>query len=324
MEENQESKTLTQKVREREEQEKLAKRKVLKKIFIVVLILLLIDQITKFIFINKDIALIPGVLKFHTVQNRGGAFGIGQNSTFTFIVVNIIVLGIIIKFINMQANQIDRKTGIALAMVLAGGFGNLIDRIFRGFVVDFIDVSELINFPNFNFADIFIVLGPSGHKLAHIKIGVGLQRAPEVVTDGVLVLILLEIIVNTAEELRLAEQADEHEDEAGALGINDGAVEESGNLGGGVDGLMDGLDAWEAVAFQGSETVASEEVLPDIELGIEGVGGEVFNHAGEGFVEPEVVPPSHGDEVAEPLVREFVGDGEGNAVFGVKGGGLVG
>ena len=44
-------------------------------------------------------------------------------------------------------------------MVLAGGFGNLIDRIFRGFVVDFIDVSELINFPNFNFADIFIVLG---------------------------------------------------------------------------------------------------------------------------------------------------------------------
>ncbi len=159
MEENQESKTLTQKVREREEQEKLAKRKVLKKIFIIVLILLLIDQITKFVFINKDIALIPGVLKFHTVQNRGGAFGIGQNSTFSFIVVNIIVLGIIIKFINMQANQIDKKTGFAISMVLAGGFSNLIDRIFKGFVVDFIDVSELINFPNFNFADVFIVLG---------------------------------------------------------------------------------------------------------------------------------------------------------------------
>ena len=44
-------------------------------------------------------------------------------------------------------------------MVLAGGFSNLIDRIFKGFVVDFIDVSELINFPNFNLADIFIVLG---------------------------------------------------------------------------------------------------------------------------------------------------------------------
>ena len=86
MEESKGTKTLTQKIREREEQEKLAKRKVLKKIFIIVLILLLIDQITKFIFINKDISLIPEVLKFHTVQNRGGAFGIGQNSTFSFIV----------------------------------------------------------------------------------------------------------------------------------------------------------------------------------------------------------------------------------------------
>ena len=137
-------------------------------------------------------------------------------------------------------------------------------------------------------------------------------------------MILLKVILDAAEELRFTEQADEHQDEAGAFGVNDGAVKEGGNLGGGVDGLMDGLDAGEAVAFQGGETIAGEEVLPDIELGIEGVGGKVFNHAGEGFVEPEVVPPSHGDEVAEPLVREFVGDGEGNAVFGVKRGGLVG
>lgn len=151
--------TLTEKIREREEKEKLAKRKVFKKIFIIVLIFLLIDQITKFIFINKDIAIIPGVLKFHTVQNRGGAFGVGQNSTFSFIIANIIVLGIIMKFISIQANQIDKKTGFALAMVLAGGFGNLIDRLFKGYVVDFIDVSDLINFPNFNVADILIVLG---------------------------------------------------------------------------------------------------------------------------------------------------------------------
>lgn len=130
--------------------------------------------------------------------------------------------------------------------------------------------------------------------------------------------------MDAAEELRFTEQADEHQDEAGTLGVNDGAVKEGGNLGGGVDGLMDGLDAGEAVAFQGGETITGEEVLPDIKLGIEGVGGKVFNHTGEGFVEPEVVPPGHGDEVAEPLVREFVGDGESNAVFGVKSGGLVG
>ena len=159
MEEEQEKKTLIQKIKEREEKEKINKRKVLKKIFIIVIMLLLIDQLTKFIFINKEISIIPGIIKFHTVQNRGGAFGIGQNSTFSFVVANIIVLGIIIKFISMQANQIDNKTGIALALVLAGGFSNLIDRLFKGYVVDFIDISELINFPTFNFADIFIVLG---------------------------------------------------------------------------------------------------------------------------------------------------------------------
>ena len=159
MEEKQENKTLAEKIKEREEKEKLVKRKVMKKIFLIVLIFLVIDQITKFAFVNKDISIIPGVLKFHTVQNRGGAFGVAQNSTFTFIVANIIVLGIIIKFISIQANQIDKKTGFALAMVLSGGFGNLIDRIFKGYVVDFIDVSDFINFPNFNFADILIVLG---------------------------------------------------------------------------------------------------------------------------------------------------------------------
>ena len=149
MEESQEAKNLTQKIKEREEIEKANKKKVLKKIFIIVLIFVLIDQITKFIFINKDITLIEGILKFHTVQNRGGAFGVGQNSTFSFIIANIIVLGIIIKFISMQAEQIDKK----------GGFSNLIDRLFKGYVVDFIDITELINFPNFNIADILIVIG---------------------------------------------------------------------------------------------------------------------------------------------------------------------
>ena len=158
-EEKKNSSSLASQIKEREERERIAKRKVLRNIFIVVLIFLLIDQITKFIFVNKDISIIPGVLKFHTVQNRGGAFGVGQNSTFSFIVANIIVLGIIMKFVSMQANQIDKKTGFAIAMVLAGGFGNLIDRLFKGYVVDFIDVSELINFPNFNIADILIVLG---------------------------------------------------------------------------------------------------------------------------------------------------------------------
>ena len=45
------------------------------------------------------------------------------------------------------------------SIILAGGFGNFIDRIFRGHVVDFIDITEIINFPKFNLADIYIVCG---------------------------------------------------------------------------------------------------------------------------------------------------------------------
>ena len=69
------------------------------------------------------------------------------------------MLGIIIKFMINQKDNIDNITYIVLTTVLAGGFGNLIDRIFRGHVVDFIDITDVINFPKFNFADIYIVCG---------------------------------------------------------------------------------------------------------------------------------------------------------------------
>lgn len=119
----------------------------------------MLDQGVKLGFKNQESVIIPGFLNSTPVQNKGGAFGIGQNSTMTFIITNIIVLGIIIRFMILQKEQIDKKTNIALCLVLAGGFSNLIDRIFRGYVVDFLDVSPIITFPKFNLADIYIVIG---------------------------------------------------------------------------------------------------------------------------------------------------------------------
>ncbi len=150
---------LERKIRENEELEKKHRRKIFKIVFIIVLILVIIDQGTKFAFVNKNIDVISNVLKFNTVQNRGGAFGVGQKSTFSFIVANIIVLGIILKFISMQAKQLDKKTIFALSLVLGGGVSNLIDRLFKGYVVDFIDINGLFNFPNFNLADVYVVIG---------------------------------------------------------------------------------------------------------------------------------------------------------------------
>lgn len=127
-------------------------------IFIVAIIL--IDQLTKFLMFGKQetINIIGDFLQLNYVENTGGAFGIANDSTFKFIIINLVVLGLIIKFIVSQKDRIDKKTAFALSLILAGGFSNLIDRIFRGFVIDFIDVNFL-NFPVFNIADICIVVG---------------------------------------------------------------------------------------------------------------------------------------------------------------------
>ena len=53
----------------------------------------------------------------------------------------------------------DDKAKLGLSLILAGGIGNVIDRIFRGYVIDYIDISKLFNYPVFNFADICIVVG---------------------------------------------------------------------------------------------------------------------------------------------------------------------
>ena len=128
-------------------------------IIVLFIILLILDQTTKILFTNSNIEVIPNVLKFTYTENTGGAFGIGNGNIITFIFTNLVVLGIIVKFMINQSENLDNITYIVLTTVLAGGFGNVIDRIFRGYVVDFIDITEIINFPKFNLADIYIVCG---------------------------------------------------------------------------------------------------------------------------------------------------------------------
>ena len=121
-----------------------------------IIFLVIIDQLVKFSVIkniyNSSITIINGALNLTYIENTGGAFGIGNNSTIMFIIVNIIIITLATKFI-------ISKIMFGLGLILAGGIGNLIDRIFRGFVVDYIDISPLIKYPVFNFADICVVLG---------------------------------------------------------------------------------------------------------------------------------------------------------------------
>lgn len=89
----------------------------------VLIILLIIDQVTKFVIAKNDVnmILIPNVLEFNYVQNTGGAFGVGQNNTAMFIISTIIIVGLIVRFIYTQKDSMDKVTLYSLFSVIAGG-----------------------------------------------------------------------------------------------------------------------------------------------------------------------------------------------------------
>ena len=119
-------------------------------------------QIVNIIVINnltESKVLIDGFLSLTYYENTGGAFGVGQGDTIGFALISIIVIAIIIRFMVLQKDRIDKKTMIALELIIAGGVSNLIDRLFRGFVVDYIDINQLMSFPIFNLADLCISIG---------------------------------------------------------------------------------------------------------------------------------------------------------------------
>ena len=131
-----------------------------KKIILVVssIAIIMLDQISKIIMLDKSINIIPQVLSFSYTQNIGVAFGLISNNIIFIIISNIMILGIIIKFLKENNDSIDYTVLVSLILILSGGIGNLIDRILRGYVVDFIKF-EFINFPIFNLSDISITLG---------------------------------------------------------------------------------------------------------------------------------------------------------------------
>lgn len=124
-------------------------------IILAIVILILIDQISKAVVGEQEKNIINDYIKIVKIDSYDGAFGIGQNDTATFVIANIVVIGIILKFMKSQEKQIDKKTYIALTFVIAGAISNLIDKIFKGYVVKCI---SLYSIP-FNIADIFMIVG---------------------------------------------------------------------------------------------------------------------------------------------------------------------
>jgi signal peptidase II len=128
-----------------------------------------IDQLTKWAVLARfspdDIRpIIPGLFSLVRVENRGIAFGMlaGLSSSAGFVLIVIVstaVLGLLL-YLLWHADAAAPRTGMAFAFILGGAAGNLIDRIFRGRVVDFLDFYfRDYHWPAFNVADSAICVG---------------------------------------------------------------------------------------------------------------------------------------------------------------------
>lgn len=126
-------------------------------------VLLFLDQFTKYLTILKlkgqpAFVLIEGVLELQYLENRGSAFGMLQGQKILILAVDAVFMAVILFFMLRLPNE--KKYGklhLLLTMVMAGGVGNMIDRIRFDYVVDFISF-VLIHYPIFNVADVYIVV----------------------------------------------------------------------------------------------------------------------------------------------------------------------
>ena len=116
-----------------------------------------VDAQAQAVFQNGDS--LKGFLDFTFVENRGAAFGILSGRRVFFIVLTVIVaIGIVYSFYKLPKTKEYYYLKCGLLLVLSGAFGNVIDRMIRGYVVDFLEIT-FIKWPVFNLADIYVVIG---------------------------------------------------------------------------------------------------------------------------------------------------------------------
>lgn len=130
-------------------------------LYVVMILALAIDQLTKYwassSLAGKSVPVIQDVFHLTYLENTGAAFGMGQNNNWFFILMSFVILAVIIVLL-LKYKPKEPIARISAGLIISGAVGNLIDRLVRGFVVDFLDF-RLISFPVFNFADCCIVIG---------------------------------------------------------------------------------------------------------------------------------------------------------------------
>ena len=138
-----------------------------------IILLVVLDQLTKLWALNDlrqngPVPIWKGVLELLYVENRGAAFGILQNRQWLFFGVTVLILAVVLWILHrIPGTRRFLPLRLCGYFIIAGAAGNMIDRCFRHYVVDFI-YFKLIDFPVFNLADIYVTL--SAFSLAVLMI----------------------------------------------------------------------------------------------------------------------------------------------------------
>lgn len=146
------------------------------KIIIITIICIALDQIVKY-FVASNLVLykrnvvIDNFFNITYVQNKGAAWGILNNNIVLLVIITLLAL-IFITSLIFKEDNISKLDEALYGMLLGGIIGNFIDRIFRGYVIDFLDFFVFgYDFPVFNIADILIVMSVFIMIITYIKGG---------------------------------------------------------------------------------------------------------------------------------------------------------
>lgn len=132
---------------------------------IIILLLLSIDQLTKSAMkslangiVGYSTRIISNFFRLTYVENYGGIFGIFQGNIRVFTVISTILIIYIYLTELKNFNKYTQLTKIGVIFIVAGALGNMVDRFFRGYVIDMLDFRGIWQFV-FNFADVYIHIG---------------------------------------------------------------------------------------------------------------------------------------------------------------------
>ena len=129
---------------------------------LIIVLCIAADQLTKICAAAnlKDISTLPiieNIFHFTYVENRGAAFGMLADHRWVFMILSVVGIAAIFVYLTVTKPK-SWWMRLALCFIVGGGVGNMIDRIARGYVIDFIDC-RFINFYVFNVADSFVCVG---------------------------------------------------------------------------------------------------------------------------------------------------------------------